>query len=199
MASSHASSAFAAYREMLDRAASTVESSAIERASDLLLSALKDDRTIFACGNGGSTSIVNHMVCDFNKGISTDTAFKPRFFSLTSEVSLVTAAGNDCGYEESLRLPLSIWLRKGDLLLAVSSSGNSPNILRALEYARENGAATILLSGFSGGRAASLADVVLHVKSDNYGVVEDVHQMLLHSLSQHIRTTHAVAGAPLKL
>lgn len=184
---------------MLDQAAATVDPAAIDRASRILVDALQEDRTIFACGNGGSTSIVNHMVCDFNKGIAADTAFKPRFFSLTSEVSLVTATGNDCGYEESLRLPLSFWLRKGDVLLAVSSSGNSPNIIRAVEYARANGAPTILFCGFKGGGAAAIADVVLHVQSDNYGVVEDVHQMLLHSLSQHIRVDHARDGASLKL
>lgn len=194
-----ASSYFSGYVLDILKSAQAIDRSSIDRAGEILLETIKAGKTILACGNGGSAAIINHMACDMNKGIAADTAFRPRFLSLCGEPSLMTATANDYGYERVFDLPLSLWMQPGDLLLAVSSSGNSPNIIRALEFTKSIGNRTVLLCGFSGGKGVSLADVSLHVPAENYGVVEDVHQMLLHALAQNIRATCAVPGAALKL
>lgn len=194
-----ASSYFSGYTLDILKAAQAVHSSSIDRAGEILLETIKAGKSILACGNGGSAAIINHMACDMNKGIAADTVLRPRFLSLCGEPSLLTATANDYGYERAFDLPLSLWMQPGDLLLAVSSSGNSPNIIRALEFTKGIGNRAVLLCGFSGGKGMSLADVSLHVPSENYGVVEDVHQMLLHTLAQNIRITHAIPGAVLKL
>lgn len=165
----------------------TIEREQINSAAIILKSAINRDATIFCCGNGGSAAIANHMVCDHQKGINTDTAYQPKVVSLSANVELLTAVSNDIGYADVFSYPLRIHARKGDVLLAISSSGNSENIVRVLSAASELGMTTISLTGFMGGRCRSMADASIHVESHNYGVVEDVHQSCMHILAQYIR------------
>jgi D-sedoheptulose 7-phosphate isomerase len=176
-----------AYFELLAVAVASVDRAAIVRAAELLVERVRQGGRIFACGNGGSAAIANHLVCDHLKGIRSNTALRPQVHSFSSSVELITAIANDIGAEEMFAFQLSSMAREGDVLIAISSSGNSPNILRALEAARATGMATIAMTGFDGGQAADLADVLLHVDAHNYGVVEDVHQSLMHILAQYIR------------
>jgi D-sedoheptulose 7-phosphate isomerase len=177
----------AAYFETMTAAMSGVDLLAVERTADFLTELFTAGRTLYVCGNGGSAAISNHLLCDFAKGIQTGTALKPRVVSLSAHVELITAIGNDFEFADVFAYQLRTAAREGDALMTISSSGNSENIVRALEWAGGNGIPTIALTGFGGGRSAKLADFNLHVPAANYGVVEDVHQSLMHILAQFIR------------
>jgi phosphoheptose isomerase len=190
-----ASSYFEAYTEEMARAAKCVEPAVLECAAATLTEAYLRGSRIFFCGNGGSASISNHMQCDHLKGIRTATDLIPRVLSLSNNVELLTAIANDIGYENIFVYQLQSQSEAGDVLLAVSSSGRSPNIVRALTWARDQGLRTIAVTGFDGGAARVAAEVSVHVDCTNYGIVEDLHQAIMHSLAQYIRQSRMSAGA----
>src|ERR1051326_66147 len=169
----------AAYRRAVSDAWQSVDQESANRAAELLQAAISGGHTVFACGNGGSAAIANHPHCDFLKGVQTDTQLRPHVVSLATSIELITAIANDIAYEEIFAYQLRTLARPGDVLMTISASGNSENIVRAVRWARENGVASIALTGFDGGRSAGLADVNLHVEAANYGVIEDVHQSLM--------------------
>jgi D-sedoheptulose 7-phosphate isomerase len=175
------------YARLVAGGLTSVRSSEIDRAAAVLKQAIQNDRLIFACGNGGSAAIANHLTCDCSKNVSTNTTMRPRVVSLSHAIELITAIANDIDYAEIFAFQLRNAARPGDVLITISSSGDSENIVRALAWARENGLGTIAMSGFSGGRSAKMADINLHVAAENYGVVEDAHQALMHILSQYVR------------
>ena len=174
------------YCAMLAAALESIDRAQVERAVEILSDALDRDATIFCCGNGGSAAIANHMVCDHQKGVSTDTIRTPKVVSLSSNVELVTAIANDIGFEDVFSHALRLHARRGDVLVTISSSGNSENIVRAMYTAFSIGMETIAMSGFDGGRSRALADASLHVAFDNYGVIEDAHQTCMHVLAQNL-------------
>jgi D-sedoheptulose 7-phosphate isomerase len=175
------------YASAVAKALNSIRPGEIERAVTAMKRAMQADRLIFTCGNGGSAAIANHLTCDCSKGIATNTTLRPRVVSLSATVELITAIANDMSYPEVFAYQLKNLARSGDVLITISSSGDSENIVRALDWAGENGMTTIAMSGFSGGRSAQMADISLHVAADNYGVVEDVHQSLMHILAQYVR------------
>jgi phosphoheptose isomerase len=185
----HASAAsyFDAYAEEMARAAKSIDPAMLERAAATLLEAYLGGARIFSCGNGGSASIANHMQCDHVKGIRTATDLSPRVHSLSTNVELLTAIANDTGYENVFVYQLQAHSEPGDVLVAVSSSGRSPNIVRALTWARGQGLKTIAITGFEGGAARAAAEFSIHVDCANYGIVEDLHQAIMHALAQYIR------------
>ncbi len=142
-------------------------------------------KKIYVCGNGGSAAIADHLCCDWSKGTHFQDKAAIKTQSLASNTALFTACANDFGYEKSFSAQLEMFGEKGDVLLAISSSGNSPNILQAVSVAREKGMTSIGLCGFSGGKLKSSADICLYVAFDNYGLVEDAHQILMHVLAQY--------------
>jgi D-sedoheptulose 7-phosphate isomerase len=176
-----------AYAIQVAGAIASVPRDDLDRAATLLIACLKRDATIFACGNGGSAAIANHLCCDHQKGIHKGTHYRPRVVCLSSNMSLLTAVSNDIGYAECFSHPLSMHGRAGDLLITISSSGNSENIVRALSVAKELGMTRISMTGFDGGRSRDMADANVHVAAHNYGVVEDVHQACMHILAQYVR------------
>jgi phosphoheptose isomerase len=178
---------FPAYAEELAAAMRSVDSLAMDRAAHLLLDAYVRDASVFACGNGGSAAIANHLQCDHVKGVHTKTGLSPRVISLSSNVELLTAIANDVSFDDVFAYQLKCHGRRGDVLMAISSSGRSENILRALDHAREQGLHTIALTGFDGGGARTSADVAVHVDCHNYGIIEDVHQSVMHALAQFIQ------------
>lgn len=188
-----------AYFAEWSRASATVDPAALQSAADVLTDAYRSGRSVFACGNGGSAAIADHLQCDHLKGIRTGTDLSPRVISLTSNVDLITAIANDIGYEEIFVYQLQSSGRPGDVLLAISSSGHSPNILRGLTWSRHHGLGTIAFTGFDGGDARALADVSVHVTCRNYGIVEDLHQGAMHAIAQFIRQSRmsdaAITGA----
>ena len=142
----------------------------------ILVEAYTRGARMFSCGNGGSASIANHLQCDHVKGVRTEDRPRPRVLSLSTNVELLTAIANDIGYENVFVYQLQSQSRPGDVLIAVSSSGRSPNIVQALTWARDNGLRTIAITGFDGGAARTVAEVSIHVDCTNYGIVEDLHQ-----------------------
>ena len=142
---------------------------------------------MFSCGNGGSASIANHMQCDHVKGVRTATDLTPRVQSLSTNVELITAIANDLGYENVFVYQLQSQAEPGDVLVAVSSSGRSPNIVQALTWARDHDLRTIAVTGFDGGDSRRVAEVSIHVECTNYGVIEDLHQAVMHALAQYVR------------
>ena len=188
-----AGSYFSAYAEELARAASSIEPVALDSAAAILLDAYTRGAGVFSCGNGGSASIANHLQCDHVKGVRNQTDLSPRVASLNGNVELLTAIANDLGYEDVFSYQLESQSRPGDVLIAISSSGQSANIVRALVWARDHGLRTIALTGFDGGIARSVAEVVIHVEGTNCGIVEDMHQAVMHALAQYIRQSRMEA------
>ena len=160
-----------------------------------LLEAYMRGARMFSCGNGGSASIANHVQCDHVKGVRTTTDLTPQVLSLSTNVELLTAIANDLGYENVFVYQLQSQSGPGDVLMAVSSSGRSANIVRALEWARDHGLRTIAITGFDGGAARAVAEVSLHVECTNYGIVEDLHQAIMHALAQYVRHSRMTADA----
>lgn len=155
----------------------------------------KTESTLWVAGNGGSAAIANHTICDMTKGTQCGQGEQPaiRTQSLASNVPMITALGNDIGYEYIFERQLEYYLKAGDALLLVSSSGNSPNVVKACEYANSRGVPTIAFVGFKGGKLKEIAKHVVWIEVENYGIVEDAHQSLIHVLSQYIRTRAANA------
>lgn len=181
-----------AYFGQLTRAAASLDRRVLADAGRMLAERAAKGAMIFSCGNGGSAAIANHLACDCMKGVRADSRLRPRVHSLSTSVELITALANDVGPEEMFSGQLSSLASAGDVLIAISSSGASPNIVRALEWARDHGLATIALTGFAGGPAMRLADHALHVDAANYGLAEDVHQSVMHILAQYLRHSHLI-------
>ncbi len=175
------------YFDRLREAAASVARERMQAAAELIFATIERDGVIFSCGNGGSAAIANHLACDCLKGTRTDTTIRPRVSSLSATIELITAIANDIGYDDIFSYQLSSLARPGDILIAITSSGQSPNIVKALAWAKNNGMKTIAMTGFLGGKSADLADIALHVDAHNYGVIEDVHQSMMHALAQYVR------------
>jgi len=180
------------YWAALADALATVPMEALREAALLLEAVVEQGGTIFVFGNGGSAAIADHLVCDCIKGVRTGTQFAPRLHSLVGNTALLTAIANDLGYEDVFAYQLQAVAKPGDMALAISSSGASPNVVKALRWASAHGLSTLALTGFSGGDAALIADAGLHVAADNYGLVEDAHQSIMHILAQYLRQRHLV-------
>jgi D-sedoheptulose 7-phosphate isomerase len=179
-----------AYFARVTKATASVDRKKLQQAAAILARIYSEGGMVYSCGNGGSAAIANHLVCDHCKLVRADTALTPRIYSLSTTVEVITAIGNDLSYDEIFVYQLHALAKPGDALITISSSGNSENIVRAALWAKENGLPVISMTGFSGGRSADIADVNLHVAADNYGVIEDVHQSLMHLLAQYIRQAH---------
>ncbi len=178
------------YFKEINLAASSIVGSKLSQAIEILNNAYTKGGMVFSCGNGGSAAIANHLVCDHCKLVRTDTDLVSRIYSLSTTVEIITAIGNDLSYDEIFEYQLKSLAKPGDVLITISSSGDSENIVRAANWAKQNNVSVISLTGFSGGRSAKIADVNLHVSAENYGVIEDVHQSIMHLLAQYIRMNH---------
>lgn len=153
---------------------------AINAALNLLMEAFEGQNTIYIFGNGGSSATASHFQNDFNKGVSEHTEKKFNFLCLNDNVATMMAIANDSGFEEVFKFQLEGHLKKGDLIVAISGSGNSPNIIRAVEYAKSFGHKVIGLTGFDGGKLRVLSDVSLHVPINSMQVTEDIHMIFDH-------------------
>ena len=154
----------------------------VEAIVNLLRSAHAENRQIFVFGNGGSAANASHFVTDLGKGAS-DKLGKPfRCMSLNDNVSWMTAIGNDYAYEEIFSRQLRNYGQPGDIAMALSVSGNSPNVVRGLEWAKKNGLKTVALVGGKRGKAADAADHVIVIDSTHYGRVEDAQMLVCHLL-----------------
>ena len=149
---------------------------------ETLRTVLKEDRQVFVFGNGGSAANASHFATDLGKGSSDKLGKRFRVLSLTDNVSWMTALGNDYAYDEVYVGQLRNFGRKGDLALGISVSGNSPNCVKALNWARENGLQTAALVGSRRGKMAEIAEQVIVINDEHYGRVEDAQMGICHLL-----------------
>lgn len=170
----------------------------IDAAINEILSAHEREASIFTFGNGGSAALASHFACDLGKGTLVRHKNQKRFrlISLTDNVPLITAWANDHGYEHVFAEQLENLVELNDLVFAISGSGNSPNVLRALEVAKHHGARTIGLTGFEGGKMKNLCDVCMILPSDNMEVIEDFHLSTTHAISSVIRRKISEGAVP---
>lgn len=162
----------------------------LEKAVDAIETAWKDGRQIFLFGNGGSAATAAHLAVDLQKGLTESCGIPCRAMSLTTEVPIITAWANDSCYENIFLRPLSTLMNEGDVVIGISGSGNSPNVLRAIEYANSNGGVSIGLAGYGGGRLASLAQNPIVTASRNMQICEDVHMLWLHAIFSALRDSN---------
>ena len=180
----------------LQSAISAIPIHKIERVVELLLEAYRAGKQIFILGNGGSASTASHFACDLSKGTINGNGKRFRVLSLTDNIALMTAWANDSSYDNVFKEQLENLLNPGDTVIGISASGNSKNVLNAIEYARATGCVTIGFAGFGGGRLASIVDECITVKSDRYGPVEDIHLVLEHVISNCIAEELASESVP---
>jgi D-sedoheptulose 7-phosphate isomerase len=164
------------------RAIDSIPADAVARCVTMLAEALHGDRQIFVCGNGGSAANASHFATDLGKGSSDALGKRFRVVSLNDNVSWMTAIGNDYSYDEVFLRQLENYGRAGDLLICASVSGNSPNVVKALEWAKAHGLRTIALIGGKRGRAAAFGDETIVIEDTHYGRVEDAQMHILHML-----------------
>ncbi|GAB4534985.1 MAG: SIS domain-containing protein [Thermodesulfovibrionia bacterium] len=157
-----------------------------QRIFEVLLDAYKNDRHIFVMGNGGSGSTASHFVCDINKGSCAGLEKRFKMICLNDNTPSILAYANDQSYEDIFVEQLKNFLKTGDVVIGISGSGNSVNVLKAIEYAKGRGAITIGLSGFDGGRLSRLADISLVAEINDMQKSEDLHMIVVHILMQSL-------------
>lgn len=160
----------------------------VDRVIDALWRAYVENRTVYVFGNGGSAALASHCACDLGKGTVVNGNRRFRVLALTDNVPLMTAWANDASYEDIFAEQLAALVSKGDVALAISGSGNSPNVLKGLRVAKKAGAFTIGFTGFQGGRMKALCDLCVVVPSDNMQVIEDLHVSVNHAVFSGIRS-----------
>jgi D-sedoheptulose 7-phosphate isomerase len=186
------------YKDQLVGYLDALDREAFAAVVDLIWRTYQGGKTIFVFGNGGSAATASHFASDLSKGPlghkGDRLVDRFRVIALTDNVSIITAWANDTGYENVFSEPLKNLAKKGDLAIAISASGNSPNVLKAVEVAKAIGVKTIGFCGFDGGKLAKIADVALVVETERgeYEVVEDVHDTLHHMITQYF--TERLAG-----
>jgi D-sedoheptulose 7-phosphate isomerase len=168
----------------LSKALESVSPERFEEFVHLLESAYQDGRQVFFMGNGGSGSTASHFACDLNKGVSFGRQKRFRVISLNDNLPTLTAYANDVSYEDVFVEPLRNFLRPGDLVVGISGSGNSPNVLKAIAYANSLGAHTVGLCGFNGGKLAGMVRTLVLAPVHDMQKAEDVHMILLHAVMQ---------------
>lgn len=174
------------YIDRLKSAMDSLDKNQINDVMNVLLKAYENENTIYIFGNGGSASTASHYVCDFNKGVSIKLPKKFKFNCLNDNIATIMAIANDCGYENVFSIQLEGKLKKGDVIFAISGSGNSKNVIKAVEYAKSQGNEIISLTGYDGGKLLDLSDHPIHVNVDDMQIAEDIHMMLCHMMSSTI-------------
>lgn len=167
----------------LQKTLAALDTTKVEQAIAWFRETRDSGGTVYLCGNGGSASSVSHITCDILKGASYQRDKKFRVVALTDNLATITAYANDVGYSEVFVEQLRNFATPNDLVVAVSGSGNSPNVVKALEYARTVPCRTIAFTGRDGGKLAPLGDLNLHVAEQHMGRIEDAHMMMLHTIA----------------
>jgi len=174
------------YSIELQNAIQSVDADQLNMAVKKLREFYSSDKNIYCIGNGGSHAIADHLACDFVKGAYKDDNKRMRVIPLGSMASLHSAAANDFGHENAFAQQLKFLADHDSLLIAISSSGNSKNIINAVKQHQSTGSVCIAMTGFDGGVLKEISNICLHVNSYNYGIIEDSHQSLMHVLAQYL-------------
>ena len=170
------------YLEMEKKTIESLNREELLSVVNAFLDVYEKEGTIYVFGNGGSASTASHMANDYNKGLNEFLDKKFRFVCLNDNVATLMSIANDISYEEVFRMQLRGKLEEKDLVVGISGSGNSLNVINAISYAKEMGVKTVGLCGYEGGKLKALSDVVLHVKLNNMQIVEDIHLIFNHLL-----------------
>jgi D-sedoheptulose 7-phosphate isomerase len=172
------------YLNDLQAAIKELDIGEIAAIAEVLHAAYQQQKTILVMGNGGSAATASHIVCDLNKDVCFQAEKKFRVISLADSTPMILALGNDAGFESIFVEQVKMYAQPGDVVVGISGSGNSPNILRAIEYAKKLGCVTVGLCGFDGGKLKPLVDHCFHVKRDDMQIVQDAHMVLVHVLTR---------------
>ncbi len=183
------------YRDELAGVLRALDLARVDEIIQILERARDEERGIFVFGNGGSAATASHFAVDMVKGASMGRQKRFRIMALTDQIATITAYANDIGYDVVFEQHLRNFARPGDVVLAISGSGNSPNVLRAVEYANSIGCATIGFSGFEGGQLAALARYSLVVPSNHMGRIEDGHMFACHLIAYYFMEAEKTAPA----
>lgn len=185
-------------REYLEGLKKCIDSLLLEEVAGVIRcldEAYQEGKQVFIIGNGGSAATASHMACDLGKVIlpeAGDSSPRFRVMALTDNTPWITALANDLGYEYIFSEQLKNLAHKGDLVIAISGSGNSPNILEGIRVAKSLGAKVLGILGFDGGKAEGMADASIIVRSENYGHIEDVHMVLDHLVTAYFKRIYSV-------
>lgn len=172
------------YFKELDRAAAGIDEGAIAKYADAVFDCWQRDATVHIFGNGGSHANASHTVADFVKTAMVPGKRRLKALCMSDNLPMLTAVGNDIGYADSFVFQLESYAKPGDLAVAISCSGNSPNILKAAEWALKNKLTLVALTGLKGGKVGPMAHIHINVPSDNFGVIEDLHMSVGHVVAQ---------------
>jgi len=175
------------YLDVLKGLLDSLDRAVLEDVTELLFNTWKEDRRLILCGNGGSGSTSSHLVCDFQKNIYLDGGKPFEVVALTDSPALLLAWGNDTSFENVFAGQARTWVRKNDVLIAISGSGNSKNVLEAVKVANDVGATTIGFCGYDGGKLAEMVTIPIVAERRNMQQVEDVHMILGHILFSALR------------
>jgi D-sedoheptulose 7-phosphate isomerase len=173
-----------------------LDTDVVDRLVEAIWSGYLRSRTVFLFGNGGSAALASHLACDLGKGTINGHRKRLRAVCLSDNVPMMTAWANDLNYQEVYAEQLKNLIEPGDMAVAISGSGNSMNVVRGLEVAREAGATTMVLTGYDGGRVKSVADICLIVPSDNMQHIEDAHLCVAHAIFTSVRHRMRQADEP---
>jgi D-sedoheptulose 7-phosphate isomerase len=182
----------ALYKNGILEAIDTVDLEKVGEAISILAGARDEGRHIFTCGNGGSASTASHFVCDMVKGASFGRTSRFRIMALTDSLPTITAYSNDVNYDCIFTEQLKNFAEAGDVLIAISGSGNSPNVLSAVEYANSVGCRTIALTGRDGGQLGRIAQLNIQAAHPHMGRIEDVHVIVMHMICYYFMDTEKV-------
>ena len=172
----------AGLKDVLDR----FDYDGFEKTVEMILSAYENETHIFVMGNGGSGSTASHFACDINKGCCIDLDKKFKMICLNDSIPTILALSNDISYESVFVEQMKNFFKPGDLVIGISGSGNSENVIRAIQYAKDNNGRTIGFSGYSGGKLADMVDVPLVSRVDDMQKVEDMHMIIVHIIMQAV-------------
>ena len=171
-----------AYRNRELKVYESLDLESVNQVMNILEEARLGRKKIFICGNGGSAATASHFCCDFNKGVSEHQDIKYNFECLSDNFPTMMAVANDISYDEVFRFPLRNKMNSGDVLIGISGSGNSINVVNAMEYAKSIGGTTIAIVGYSGGKMKEIADYNIHVNINDMQISEDIHMILDHMM-----------------
>jgi D-sedoheptulose 7-phosphate isomerase len=178
------------FLKYIDRFKNCLDEIGVDKLVDItevLWNAYTENRQVFIMGNGGSAATASHFACDLGKGTIVEGRLRFRVMSLNDNMGLITALSNDFGYEEVFKEQLINLVNQGDVVIAITASGNSPNVLKAIEYAKSKGALTIGFIGSGGGKLKEIVDKDITISNRNYGQVENIHLILEHLITEYLK------------
>jgi D-sedoheptulose 7-phosphate isomerase len=184
------------YTAELERCMKGFDENQFQKIIDILAEAYKKDKQVFIAGNGGSAGSANHFVCDFGKNAVDYKTGKRRFriISVSDNIEKISAIANDISFEETFSFQLANLMNEGDAFIVISASGNSPNVVKACEFAKSKKAKIIVLAGFKGGKIKDFADAAIIADLNSYEQIEDIHLIVLHMIVYYFKNHPEVLG-----